>query len=165
MTCGENMIDKINILPLVGIDGVCLGLTKEEVLEILGEPDERFRPDDVDERGGGNEEWGYKQAGLELAFSSDEVGFLIAISVLNPEAILKGRRIIGIEEQYLLKLLKQIGIMPTVLGDEFPDVDAKDYVCDQYGLSFWVQAGKVAAVTVIPEYDEEQVVPLFPVVE
>lgn len=155
------MIDKINILPLVGIEGLHLGSTKEMVLETLGDPDNRSVTE-YKEDNSQNEDWIYSKPGLELTFFSDDIGLLGAVSVWSPDSILKGRRMIGIPEENLLKVLKQIGIIPTVLQDEFKEVNAKDYVCDKFGLSFWVHNGKVTTITIIPEYDEQGEEPIWP---
>ena len=154
------MIDKIIIKPFVGIEGLSLGTTKSEVVDILGVPDEssvrEFKDESFDEN------WEYFELGLELTFSSDDNWLLGTIGVTSELAELAGHHIIGLNENKLLETLEQIGIMPTVLEDDLTDLGSRDYACDKYGLSFWVQNGIVTSIAIFPDHGESGDIPLWP---
>ncbi len=155
------MINKVIIKPLIGIDGLSLGVTKSEARNILGDPDKcsmkEYKYDKSRDEG-----WEYFQLGLELTFSSDDDWLLGTIGVTSEEATLAGHHLVGLDEKKLLKILDQIDIGPIVLESDFTELGSRDYVCDKYGLSFWVQDGVVTTITIIPDYDESGTVPLWP---
>lgn len=155
------MIDKIVIKPLIGIDGLELGATKAEVLDVLGDPNKcstkSYKQDKSSE-----EEWEYFQLGLELTFSSKDNFRLGTIGVISKNATIEGHHLIGLNEKQLLKTLDTIGIGPTLLEDDLTELNSRDYACDKHGLSFWVHDGVVNAIAIFPEYDESGNVSLWP---
>ena len=155
------MFEKFVIEPLIGIQGLKLGITRNEVQQILGSP-EKCSIKKYEQDNSTDEKWEYLESGLELTFYSDDNWLLGTISITSKEATLKGFNIIGLSEEDLLATLQKIDIMPTILKDDFSFIDSRDYVCDKYCLSFWVQDGVVSDVTIYPEYDKSGNVPLWP---
>ena len=154
------MIQHVKIKPLIGIDGLTLGIKMSDVLNILGEPDHRKFWDFED--GSCDKTWEYSKLGLELTFSSDDKWLLGNITVESENAELEGYQLIGLDEQEFLKRLQQTDIGPIQLDDDFVELGSRDYVCDRLSLSFWVNDGKLESITIFPEYDENGIVPLWP---
>ena len=151
----------MKIRPFVGVDDIILGMDKASVLDALGEPDDRSLRT-YEEDGSSNEEWEYERLGLELTFSSVDDWRLGTISVTSPDAELGEHQLIGLDEGDFLEKLRQTGIGPIELEDDFTELGSKDYVCDGQALSFWVHEGKLTAITIYPKYDESGNVPLWP---
>ena len=133
----------------MGIEGLALGVSKSDVIDILGEPDYRSSEKFIDDHP--DELWDYLKLELTLTFYSDHNGLLGNITVESSNAELAGYRLIGLDEKKFLVTPKQAGIEPTVLEDDFTELGSRDYVCDRLGLSFWVQDGKVDSITIFPE--------------
>ena len=154
------MLQRIIIEPLIGINGLQLGKDMSDVVDIIGEPDERSSrqfPDESEDK-----TWEYSNIGLSLTFSSDDDWKLGVITVEAADAELSGHCFIGLEEKVFLDQIEEARITPTVLDDDFRELGSKDYKCDRLGLSFWIQDGKVSSITIFPKYDESGEVPLWP---
>jgi len=156
----RQILHKIIIKPLTGIEGLSLGISKSDVIKILGEPDHRSTENLIDDSP--DELWDYFKLGLELSFYSDHNALLGNITIESPHAELAGYHLIGLDEKELLETLKKAGIEPIVLEDDFEELGSRYYVCDRLGLSFWVQDGKVDSITIFPEYDESNEIPMWP---
>ena len=154
------LIEHIVIKPHIGIEGLFLGTSMSEVLDILGKPEKRSfrRFKDIS----CSSYWNYLKLGLSLTFSSDDDWLLGTINIDSENAKLAGYRFVGLDEKGLLKTVKKAGITPTVLEDDFKELASKDYACDRMGLTFWVQDGKVDSITIFPKYDESGDIPLWP---
>jgi len=155
------MIEKIIIKPLIGIEGLSLGITKEEARNILGPPD-KCSVQDFKQDGSHDEDWEYWKLGLKLTFSSEDNWLLGTIEVASKEATLAGHRLIDLTEEQLLERLNQIDITPTILEDDFMDLSLRNFFCDKYSLTFWVQDGIVTSIAIFPKNDESGNTPLWP---
>ena len=154
------MIKQIIIKPLIGIEGLSLGLSMEEVVSILGKPDKRSLRKFKD--GSCDKYWDYLTLGLELTFSSDNNWLLGRITAQAKDSKLEGKSMIGLDEMKFLEMLKKTNISPIALEDDFRELDSKNYVCDKLGLSFWVHEGELESITIFPEYDKTGDIPLWP---
>jgi len=149
------ILKPLELLPFVGIEGLPLGVSKSHVIGVLGNPTEVSKDEVPDV-----EIWRYPNLGLDLTFSSDDDWLLGTITVESGDALLRGRRLIGLDEKELMIAVEEIEIMPTVLEDDFED--SCDYYCERFGLSFWVSDGVVTSITLFPEYDESGDIPVWP---
>ncbi len=81
----------MEIKPGIGIDEVKLGMTREQVLDILGPPDDARIDEEMD-----NDVYiYYNSLRLRLRFESEENFVLTKISTTNPDAAYRGFPIIG----------------------------------------------------------------------
>lgn len=81
----------MKLLPKVGLDELIFGMTHDEVIEIMGEPNKKYHPEE-------NEdelimEWNAIR--LRLTFFEDDGGRLGYISCQNPDIIYRESSIIG----------------------------------------------------------------------
>ena len=144
----------MNIIPLVGIDDIILGSTKEEIANLLGEPDAKEQdewPDDTL-----SETWSYQDMGLELNFDSEDGYRLTTITTTSSGASLEGINPIGLEEKKFVELL------PLVKLDDDFEENGKGYIYPEKEISFWVLDGVVVNLTLFPEYDKTGNIPIWP---
>jgi len=147
---------EMRIVPHVGVGRLRLGLNRDQVMAVLGSPSstetQRFKYiSDI------SEVWTYEHLGLDLTFQSDEAFLLGCISVSSREAELNGEKLIGLEEGILLARLAAMGF-PVVLDEEFESVSSKEYDCKKASMTFWVEAGFLESIGVMPEYDADDAV-------
>jgi hypothetical protein len=147
------------IHPLVGVDKLLLGFTREAVRCQIGEPDE-IRSEDFGD-GYDYETWVFGGRGLDLSFSSEDDYLLVSITVEDVDAELMGRRLIGLEEQVFLATARDAGLR-VEFDEDFVCVDSRDYWCDELNLSFWVTEGFLANIGVMPQYDAADEHPVWP---
>jgi len=155
------MIQQIIIKPLIGIEGLPLGIEMSDVIDILGEPDERSTRE-YEADGSIDKIWEYCDIGLTLTFSSDDDWKLGNITVESPNAELKGCRLIGLDEDEFLQEFQQAKLGSIKLDDDFTELGSRDYVCNELELSFWIQDGKLDSITIFPQWDESGNIPLWP---
>ena len=144
----------MNIIPLVGIDDIILGSTKEEIANLLGEPDAKEQdewPDDTL-----SETWSYQDMEVELIFGSEDGYRLTTITTTSNKASLDGINPINLAEKKLVELL------PLVKLDDDFEENGKGYIYPEKEISFWVLDGVVVNLTLFPEYDKTGNIPIWP---
>ena len=155
------MLQQIKILPLIGIDGLPLGVEMPDVVGAIGEPDTRSKEEFIDENP--DEVWEFYELGFALTFFSDDNWLLGTICVETEDAELAGRCFIGLTEKEFLDNVKQTDIAPVELDDNFENLGSKNYVSEKKRLSFWVQDGKIVSITIFPEYEKSSDAFMWPV--
>ena len=154
------MTDSREILPGIGYRGLVLGMTRDEVRGLLGEPtkEDTEQHDDKSK----TVSWSFPDGSLEIDFCSDDDYKLGAITVADPDATVQGALLIGLTEKEFLAAAKKAGVGPIELEDEFKDIDARDFAWDDGNLTFWVSDGVLENVTVMPLYDKTGEIPQWP---
>ncbi len=132
----------------VGVKDLKLGMNKSQVKSLLGEPEK------IEIESGG-ERW-YFTEGFELQFYKSDLFLLGTITVSNVSARLESKKIVGLQEDELLKSFPFLS-----LEDDFEE-NGKDYVCGIREISVWVSDGIVDNITIFPEYDSTGNVPIWP---
>ena len=129
-------------------------MARDEVLHIMGKPDEVERLD-VPAETTSTTIWLYTDFGVELSFDEDVDFRLARITLLNPEAELLEVRPIGFSEHQLCRMYPD-GEMVYSVGDmrEFRDA-ALD-------VSFWVRDGRVVNFSLFPHYVANGNLPCWP---
>jgi hypothetical protein len=149
----SEMPPKIRIIPHVGIDGLSLGIERDSVVNILGEPDKRHLTN-YEGHGSDDECWGYPKIGIDLTFSGDDNWLLGTIDVQSKDAELAGKCFLGMDENEFLKNIKEAGI-EIELDDDFTELGSKNYTCVKLDLGFWIQDGELTAIAIFPKYEDD----------
>lgn len=134
----------MKIKPLIGIDNIVLGSTKETLFDLLGEPASSSSDEWPD--GTISEAWTYPALGIVLNFDSDTDYRLSTITVTAKDAELDDIQPIGLHIDALLEK------RPSIVLDEDLSETVKDYVCPETEISFWVVNNVIEHVTLFPEY-------------
>jgi len=143
----------MKIKPLIGIDNIVLGSSKEALFDLLGEPESSSSDEWPD--GTISEAWKYPGMGIVLNFDSDTDYRLSTITVTAKDAELDDINPIGSNIDIL------INEFPTIVLDEDLSETMKDYVCQQREISFWTVNGVIEHVTLFPEYGADNL-PIWP---
>lgn len=143
------------IKPLIGIDNIMLGSSKELVFDLLGQPASTKSDEWPD--GTISESWLYPDTGLTLNFDSDDNYRLSTINLTSKEAELEGLKLIGLNISAVIKKY------PSIILDEDLAGDVKDYVYPEKEISFWVVNDIIENITLFPEYDKSNDLPIWPV--
>ncbi|MEM7186617.1 MAG: hypothetical protein AAF466_08155 [Bacteroidota bacterium] len=148
------------IIPFVGFDRIRLGQTLGQVELLLGKPSEiqkeLFHDNSLDII------WKYHEVGVDLTFSGDDQFVLGSVTFYSKDFLLNGLRLIGLPEVEFLRLGKTV--FPDLeMDDDFEELNAKDYLSNSNGLTFWIQDGVLENITVFPNYQEDNDTPIWPV--
>jgi len=144
------------IKPQIGIDNIILGSSKESIFDQLGQPDTTKSDEWPD--GTISESWLYSDLGLTLNFDSDDDYRLSTISSISKKAELEGLTLIGLNINTVIKKY------PSILLDEDLNNGVKDYVYPEKEISFWVVNDIIENITLFPEYDKSNDLPVWPVI-
>jgi hypothetical protein len=149
------MINELkDIKPGYGLGIIKFGMTRAEIISILGEADniENYSYTDSDTEL--TEAWEYEELELSLNFDKDEDWRLVMISVTSDLYRLNGKKIIGLSQEKLLAQLNELKFSDLNVEDysseEIPD--HKLIEVDSKSINFWIEDGIV---------DEIQWSPLF----
>lgn len=143
----------MTIKPLVGIDHIVLGSTKQTLFDLLGEPESSSSDEWPD--GTISEAWMYPALGIVLNFDSDTDYRLSTITITAQDAELDDIKPIGLNINTLIKKL------PSLVLDEDLSESIKDYVCPDREISFWVVNNVIEHVTLFPQYGADNM-PIWP---
>lgn len=138
----------MNIFPTIGIDDIKLGMSRDDVKNILGAPAHK-------ENLAEEEIWEFEN-GLEFSFQKEDSYRLSSITVIADSALLDSKPIVGITEEELEH------IFPSFQLDEDFKQDGKSYYADDLQLMAWIFEGEVFNIIIFPEYDEASELPVWP---
>ena len=143
---------KYDIKPLVGLGNLIFGLSRENVKDIIGDPDEIEKYDHVDNTT--NECWTYNTLKIELTFSSEDNWLLGAIDIYSPDAKINSHKIIGLSEEEFIEAFDNYEIGVIEFDEEDRSYDLYSYYCENSNISFWLNKGMVEGFTLMPKFDE-----------
>jgi len=125
-----------------GVDAIEFGMAREEVLSILGEPDEKnkisYSDEDPDYF---SEEWHYDGIEMSLVFDMLDSLELTTISISSDAFTLIDEAVIGKDESELMRITKKAGIDGNweELKEEDPNV--KTLTHEGEGVSLYFENG------------------------
>jgi len=131
-----------------GIGSIAFGMTKEELTEVAGKPDEKeqFNYDDSDEYQA--ESWHYDGLELSVAFEEMNEWKLTSIAVSSPGYELGGKKLIGMTKDDVVKAIKglDLGTMEfeDCSTDESPDLSVISF--DESALNLWFDEGLLTEI-------------------
>lgn len=148
------------VKPLIGIDELKFGLTREEVKTKLGDPSNITI--EKCEDGITDEIWDYYELSLELIFSEDDDLMLGTIEVTKDDVKINDQKIIGISEQELVDIFPKLDLGELQFDDVDKSFSSYSYHCDDSNISFWIQNKQVTSFWIMPEYDDSSEVVIWP---
>lgn len=143
------------IKPLEGLGKLKFGLTRDEVIDILGEPNDRDRYS-LGEGADESESWHYDDLGISMSFDEDDGYRLITIAVSSPEYLLDGRPLVNFTRDELMDFLQSKGITDISFEDaETIDLPNHELIsANDLFLNVWLEEDKVKEVQWSPEFDD-----------
>lgn len=146
------------IIPGVGIDNLKFGMSREQVKQILGAPEEIDNiPDDEDILIESLESWFYDKLECTLVFDEDYEWRLVSIALSDEHYTLFGDPIVGKTGDEVLDILKKHKVEITdrvdVSDEESPDMEVIE--SENEGMIIWVMDGEAIEIQIVPEVDED----------
>ena len=149
---------RLDARPHVGIGPFRLGMSREAVRAVAGEPEsvDFFNEDDICA-----EHWYFGDGRIEVSFDDDDPLRVSDISALAPGVTLNGVEIIGRAVADLRFLAEQAGLDDLRPDDDFDEMGAC-FTSAAHSVMFWVLDDEVVNFTLFPRYDESGNEPQWP---
>lgn len=129
------------ILPLTGIDNVSFGITRNNLISLMGEPDEISRDEDDSYT---SEAYYYWSRGLSYNFHS-ETGFnLSTIEVGAVEHDIFGSNLSNLSIQEIVQWSNENKLDFNVVHDSDGAVERLEY--DKLSMFIWVEEGRFSSI-------------------
>ena len=123
-----------------GIGEIKFGMSPEEVLQILGEPDESnkqvYSDEDPDYF---SEEWHYDQIEMSVVFDMLETLMLSTISISSEVYTLNGNSLIGNTIEQVMSVFDTMDISPDWEELEEEESNARSLVNEEEGISLYFE--------------------------
>lgn len=142
----------------VGFSQIKFGMTEEQVIELLDQPDETEEM--TFEDGGNAIIYYYDELGISLSFESEEEYRLMEISFEDEEFALKGLLKVGIKKSKLPEIFGKLGLSePTLENLEADGYPGKEvYTFDDENLNVWIDDEEVSTIQIGPLWlDDENI--------
>ena len=138
-----------------GVGQLKFDTTREQVLKIIGEPEEKesFSLSELD--GDKTESWHYDTLGLSLSFDEENNWLLSSIAISNEDYTLNGEVLIGKTREAAIKLMEQNG-WHTIEEDEEvsrDDANASLLHVEEASISLWFEHNILTEVQVSPIFN------------
>ncbi|WP_017732097.1 hypothetical protein [Nafulsella turpanensis] len=146
-----------DILAGEGLGQLRFGMSRREVSDILGEPDEIDTFPPTEEEDELTEAWHYDSLELSASFDEQEDWRLVNLSVSAPHYQFEGRSLIGLSREELLDFLNELELNELIFED-WPSDDSPDHkliASEEAGINFWLDEGVVSEIQWGPLYSEE----------
>lgn len=152
------MMQKIKeIKPGIGLGVLKFGMTKEEVKEILGKPEEIEAYNDSESIENLTETWHYDEMEMSLNFDQQEDWKLVTVSVTSEFFVLKEQTMIGLKKDVLIETLAEFEIDDLVVEDmstkENPNQEL--IISDAKSLGFWLEKDVLTEIQWEPIIDDD----------
>lgn len=144
-----------------GLGPVKFGMTRDQVRNLLGMPDEIEEnvdmDEDLDEQA---EAWHYDEVEASFSFDIEDDWRLGMIATSSSEAELNGRKLIGMSRNELLESLQDMGFEDLVFEDWSDEEDPDRHLVqsDSSAINFWVEDGELCEIQWGPRMLDEDTV-------
>lgn len=138
----------------VGLGELKFGMTRDEVVSLIGKPEDI---DMIDGEGDNDmESWHYDTKEFSLLFDEDYGWRLVSISVSDPFFTLFGKSIIGMSKSDLLQFLEY---NEMEISDE-EDISEEDenlqlIEIDEAGILIWLNEDEIIELQFLPDVEED----------
>ncbi len=146
------------IIPGVGVDKLKFGMTRDEVTQLIGNPEEIDNiPDDEDVMIESLESWFYDEMELTLVFDEDYEWKLVSMAISDEHYTLFGEPIVGRPLNEIIDLFKKNKVEITDRFDVSDESSTNMEVLESEneGLMVWVMDGEAIEVQIVPEVDQD----------
>lgn len=149
-----------DILAGEGLGRIRFGMSREEVREILGEPDEidTFSHSENDgESDDLMESWHYDELELSASFDELEDWRLVTLAVSSPDYLFEGKSLIGLDKEELVPVLHELGLRELEYEDwsSNENADHKLISSEEAGVNFWLDEDVLSEIQWGPLFSDE----------
>lgn len=149
------------ITPGRGVGEILLGMTRNQVEQLIGKPDE-IEETDYDD-GGSAITWFYYDLQFDLNFESEDDMRLSFISVENEDCLLSGKIKAGMDKQAVLDACAELGFSAPDIED-FSSDDAPNQELvglEKENINLWFTDGKLDEIQFGPFWEDDET-PIWP---
>lgn len=139
----------------IGIADIKFGMTKAEVEQILGQPDDKEQELYGEDEEAMLESWHYDEKDLSMGFDEDEDWKLITIAVSDETYTLKGKKVIGLSIENMIDTLNSIGINDLELEE---DEEISVLYADDQSMKVWLEDKTVTEIQWGPLFKDEDTI-------
>lgn len=156
------MIENQKIILGKGIGNVLLGMKKEQVEEILGQPDDMEKIDYDD--GENSLTYYYYDLAVDLTFESDDDDCLSFISIENEDFSIEGKIKVGQTKEAVLAACKELSYSEPEIEDiSSEDIPNQELIAlDNENVNFWFTDGILDEIQIGPFWKDDET-PIWPV--
>lgn len=140
-----------------GLGELKFGMTRDEVLNVLGAADEKETVSYTEEEGDQTENWHYDELELSLGFDQEDDWRLVTLSITSQDYEFNGVKIIGQTKEQLSAQL---------LASDVKDLEHEDMsttesptheliASESLGINFWFEEDLLSEVQWGPVFNEE----------
>jgi hypothetical protein len=144
-----------------GIGTLLFGMTKEEIVEIIGTPDEIDKPSDIE--GYNWEKYEYNFLKCSFSFDPEDEDRLVEMSIENETFHLLHKIRIGVKKGDLLKFGEELKfgtyIIEDMRSEEDPTHELISY--NKAGVNLWLDDGRISSIQILPLFNNEGL-PIWP---
>ncbi len=151
-------INQVEIIPGVGLGEVKFGMTKDEVKEILGKPDEIIKESYDNEGKDLYDSWEYHKLFADFSFDQDNEWRLSAISIYSDEYTLFDQTLIGLDKEELMDQFTELQLNDI----EFEDMSSEEspdhhlFSSEKNQINFWLDLDILIEIQWSPLLDENE---------
>ncbi|MDF1549490.1 MAG: hypothetical protein P1P88_16815 [Bacteroidales bacterium] len=156
------MIENYKIILGKGIGNILLGMKKEQVENILGQPDDMEEIDYDD--GEKSLTYYYYDLALDLTFESDDDDRLSFISVENDEFSIENKIKVGQSKDVVLKACKELAFGEPEIEDlSSEDIPNQELIAlENENVNFWFTDDTLDEIQIGPFWKDDET-PIWPV--
>ncbi|MBR8537718.1 hypothetical protein KDU71_19260 [Carboxylicivirga sediminis] len=149
-----------------GLDNITFGLSRPEVIQLLGEPSE-VEPMDGDNNSGAMEAWHYDDHHLSLSFEEDCNWRLTSITTASPEVLFEGIDLIGLSQGEVMEQMEVFNLGDFELEDLSTDVIPNQSLASNsdFSLNLFFDHDILTEIQWGPYWDDEAEAPIWPEVQ
>ena len=154
------MADIKEIKAGVGLGELKFGMSREQVQQLLGEPEDKDSFVYEEEENAEAESWYYDSLDLSLEFDAEENWKLVTIEINSTAHTLNGHSIIGLSKMQLKHKLNDLNIQDWE-HEKLPMEDAPTHELlntDQLGINFWFDEDALTEVQWGPLFSDEETI-------
>jgi len=136
------------ILPGTGLGPIRFGMSRTDVHELLGEPDEKEQYTFSESLDDMTESWHYDELELSASFDEEENWRLVSLAASSDDFTLNGVTLVGMGREELLSHLKDWDIQDLEFED-LSTLDTPDHkliTSPENGLDLWLDHGILSEV-------------------
>jgi hypothetical protein len=144
-----------------GLGEIKFGITRDQLAEILGQPDEKDGFSyEGEEESVDTEAWHYDQLEVSFSFDKDDDWRLGTIASSSPETTFGGEKVIDLDVDSLMNLLKNKGFENVVLEDLSTDDIPNHHVAvlEEESINFWFEDGELSEIQWSPNWEDEETI-------
>ncbi len=146
-----------------GIGNLKFGITRKQVVALLGEPSEKETIEE-DEDMGSSEAWHYDELELSVTFDEDDDWKLSSIAASSSEFTFEGIDLLGLSQEEVMQQIEimNLGDIETeeIIGEESEDQQVATIA--EVSLNLWFENGKLSEIQWAPYWDEDEETYIWP---